>query len=289
MSRISPLAIHELNAFARFAAELAHIGGTLARTQIGTVPVERKGDLSLVTQADRAAQHAILSAIADRYPQHAVLGEETLAAPHRHAVSGPSDYCWVVDPIDGTRNYARGVESYVTSVGLLHRGVPVAGALYEPPRDRMFMVWRGGGAWRADGYAQGGAAAGAARAFDRMPSAPDKPIDTDTTIAISTLNGRSLTPLMRQWIETYVFRNAGSLCTHLIWVALGWVDGAYSTQAKLWDIAAGALLVEESGGRFTRPDGGPIWPIDTAAYTGADLPLVTGTPTFHAELLRSFA
>lgn len=274
MSRTSPLDPTELADLARFAESLARLGGGMARDQMGSVTAERKGDASLVTQADRAVQHAILTAIAERHPEHAVLAEETLVEPDRHGVSGPSDYCWVIDPIDGTRNYARGVQTYVTSVGLLHRGRPVAGALYEPPRDRMFVAIRGGGA-TLNGM--------------RLPHAPDRPIDSDTTIAMSTLNGRALTPVMRQWIESYVFRNAGSLCTHLIWVALGWVDGAYSTQAKLWDIAAGALLVEETGGRFTDPNGGPIWPIDPSKYTGADMPLVTGTPTFHAELLRSLA
>jgi len=272
MSRTSRLSPNDLESLARFAADVARIGGDLAREQIGRVTAERKGDSSLVTEADRAAQHAILSAIADRYPDHTVLGEETLAAPQRHGVSGHSDYCWVVDPIDGTRNYARGVETYVTSVGLLHEGVPVAGALYEPPRDRMFVTWRGGGA-TLNGRV--------------LPSAPDRPIDSDTTIAISTLNGRPLTPLMHRWIETYVFRNAGSLCTHLIWAALGWVDGAYSTQAKLWDIAAGALLVEETGGRMTDPQGGSLWPIDPAKYANTNIPLVVGTPTFHAALLES--
>lgn len=272
----------ELAELARFAAEVARLGGNLAREQMGRVQSERKGDRSVVTEADRAVQAAIFSGISARYPGHALLGEEVAAGSHCYR--GGSDYCWVVDPIDGTRNYARGVECYVTSVGLLHQGMPVAGALYEPPRDRMFMAWRGGGAWTMSGTGRG---ATESAELVRMPQAQDKPLNSDTTIAVSTVNNRPVAPHLRDWIEKYIFRNAGSLCTHLIWVAQGWVDGAFSQQAKLWDIVAGAVLIEETGGRFTRPDGGPIWPIDPAGYLGTDIPLVTGRPNFHAELLKS--
>lgn len=258
---------------------MARLGGGLARDQIGQVLSERKGDRSVVTEADRAAQEAIFAAIAKQFPGHAFLGEESGSGTHCYR--GGSDYCWVVDPIDGTRNYARGVECYVTSVGVMHEGVPVAGALYEPPRDRMFLAWRGGGAWLIrDGE-------GASPRMMRLPGLADKPINPDTTIAVSTINNRPAIPQLREWIEKYIFRNAGSLCTHLIWVALGWVDGAFSQQAKLWDIVAGAVLVEEVGGRLTRPDGSPLWPVDPCAYPGVDMPLVAGRPTFHAELLRS--
>lgn len=269
----------ELEKLARFAAEVARWGGELARSQIGRVQPERKGDRSVVTEADRAAQEAIFTAISARYPAHALLGEESGSGTHGYR--GGSNYCWVVDPIDGTRNYARGVECYVTSVGVLLDGLPVAGALYEPPRDRMFIAWRGGGAWMISN------ATGDSPSTIRLPSLSDLPINPDTTIAVSTINNRPAMPQLREWIEKYIFRNAGSLCTHLIWVALGWVDGAYSQQAKLWDIVAGAVLIKETGGRFTRPDGSPMWPVDPATYAGVDLPLVTGRATFHAELLRS--
>lgn len=268
----------ELENLARFAAEIARLGGGLALDLIGRVATERKGDRSVVTEADRAVQEAIFTSIRARFPDHALLGEEAANGSHSYRVG--SGYCWVVDPIDGTRNYARGVECYVTSVGVMYEGAPVAGALYEPPRDRMFTAWRGGGAWIAgDGQPT----------LTRLPQLRDKPINPDTTLAVSTMNNRPAMPQLREWIEKYIFRNAGSLCTHLIWVAQGWIDGAFSQQAKLWDIVAGALLIEECGGQFTRPDGSPMWPIDSEKYKGEDLPLVTGTQTFHAALLRSLA
>jgi len=266
-------ALPSLTEFLRFAESLARLGGGIARSYFGRVSATRKSDASLVTEADHAVQHAILSEIARAYPDHAVLGEETIARPEAHRAAAHAEYCWVIDPIDGTRNFARGVETYVTSVGLLHRGSPVAAALYDPPRDRLFAARLGGGATQ-DG---------------RPLSTGDRPIDTDTTLALSTLNGRPLTPRIQRWMETFVFRNAGSLCMHLIWVAQGQCDGAYSTQAKLWDIAAAALLVTEAGGRVTDLSGHPLWPIDVAIYAGQDVPLIAATRTMHDRLIRSIA
>jgi myo-inositol-1(or 4)-monophosphatase len=254
------------------ARDLAIIGGRTALELVGKVDVSRKADNTPVTQADLAVQDAILAVLAKRYPSHAILVEENVPRPERHAAVAASDYCWVVDPIDGTRNFARGANLYATSVAVLHLGRPVAGAIHDAASREVYSASLGGGAFRDD----------------RRMTLLDRPIDYNTTLALSSLRRRTVLPAVHEWMKTYLYRNLGSLCLHLAWVAMGFVDAAYAHECKLWDIAAGALLIREAGGVITSPTGQPIWPMDLSGYHGGDIPMLAGTPRMHAELLRTF-
>ncbi len=252
-----------------FACELALAGGRTAAELFGKVGVSRKADDTPVTQADHAAQEAILSALARRHPSHAILVEESVAHPHRHAALADAEYCWVVDPIDGTRNFSRGVRLYATCVAVLHAGQPVAAAVHDAATGQVYWAVLGGGAFC------GGAPI----------RCPDRPIDADTAIAVSSFRHKPVPSVVRHWIDRYLFRSLGSVCLHMVWVAAGLVDATYALECKLWDIAAGALLIEEAGGRITHHDGSPLWPKDLAAYQLEDLPILAGTPVLHATLL----
>jgi myo-inositol-1(or 4)-monophosphatase len=206
--------------------------------------VELKSErASIVTWADVTAQSAILAVIAERFPGHAVLAEEGSADPSVNAVT------WLVDPLDGTSNYAHGVPFACTSVAVRDADGLAAGAIFDPFREELFTAARGGGAWLGD---------------DRLAvSSVDSPggalvctgIQSDDPDAIAAF-GRRIVALSR---ECRGIRCVGSPALCLAYVAAGRIDAFVERDATFaWDVGAGALLIAEAGGRIEDLDGGPL-------------------------------
>ncbi len=262
----------ELQAFLRAASEFARAAGEVTLRFLGSARHWRKPDHTLVTEADHAAQEAITTAIAARYPEHAVLAEETLINPHTHASAAGAEYCWVIDPIDGTRNFARGIPCFCTSIALLRRSVPVVGVIFDPLLDRLYRASAGGGAWLAD---------------DRLlvhREQLDGPI-----IGVPSNHGRTTRPALREWLDHVKVRSEGAVALHLAYVAAGYFDGAYAFDCHVWDIAAGWLIVREAGGRVTAHDGSDLFPLDLITVDGNDLPFAAAAPELHPRMLTALA
>lgn len=261
----------DANELRRIACMLAQLGHDTARQFFGEAVVSRKADDTPVTQADLAAQAAILDVLAAQLPSHAVLAEEELVHPERHAAIGSADLCWVVDPLDGTRNFSRGVGVYATSVAVMDGSGPLAGAVFDATAGRVYSAARGQGAL-----------------LDERPLVvKDSPVDSDSVVMLSSFRRRAIPAAVRAWMDQYLYRNQGSLCLHLAWVAAGLADAAYALECKLWDIAASALIIQESGGVATDHAGRSLWPIVLEAYGAEDIPILVGTPTMHTRLLKS--
>lgn len=260
---------HDPQALRQTAADLARLGGEFARQRLGRAIVERKDDRSPVTDLDHATQALILDQLAWRHPDHAVWVEERLVRPERHADPLAADYCWVVDPIDGTRNFARGLRLFATSVAVMHHGRPIAGAIYDASTGDLFSAVAGGGAF-----------------LNVEPvRLPDRPLGPDNTVAFSSFRLHPVPRGVRQLFDEILFRNIGSACLHLAWTAAGFVDAVYAPDTKLWDVAAGALLIAEAGGTVTDVDGNPRWPWDMARPHDALCSILGGSPTMHAHIL----
>lgn len=255
------------------ACDLARLGGCKADEFLGKVEMYRKADDTPVTEGDHAVQDLILGELARRYPSHTVLVEERIAQPERHGSAGQSEFCWVIDPIDGTRNFGRGAPVYCTSVAVLQWGRPVAGAIHDAVSRRTCSAALGEGAFCEN---------------ERI-TLSDRPIDYNTTLALGSFRHRPIPAAVRGWMEHYLFRNFGSLCLHLLWVATGALDAAYALECKLWDIAAGSLLIQEAGGLATNHIGRPLWPKDLQTYHGEDIPILAGTPRMHGKLLDTLS
>lgn len=194
----------------------------------------------IVTEADRASEHLIVSVIRERFPADAVLGEEF------GLQAGPSGHAWVIDPIDGTTNYALGLPIFCVSIGIVHEGRPVMGVVHDPNRRETFTAVRGGGA-----FCHG----------QRLHTRP-APLSTRTLFGFSSRFIGPPPPHVVRVLEHFdEYRNIGSAALHLCYIACGWLDGAFSDSTKLWDIAAGSLIVEEAGGHVTRFDGTPLFPL----------------------------
>ncbi|HWL94320.1 MAG TPA: inositol monophosphatase [Phycisphaerae bacterium] len=253
------------------ARDLAQLGGNTARALLGSVSVERKQDNTPVTEADHRVQAAMLAVIAQCFPTHSIIVEESVPHPERHTAIRSAEYCWVIDPVDGTRNFARGSTMYATSVGVLLAGEPIVGAIYDASTGRTYSAVRGGGAY-CDGQPI------------RVTSHANP---ADTTVLLSSFRRRPMEKAVAGWMNQLLYRNLGSLCLHLAWVAAGYADAAYAPECKLWDLAAGSLLIEEAGGVVTDVAGQRIWPMEINAYRGEDIPILVGAPAMHEQLLES--
>jgi len=245
----------------------------MAADRLGQTEGRLKADRSWVTEVDLAVQEAIVANIHSRFPEHAVLAEEDAAAPAGLPSPGQAEYCWVIDPIDGTRNYVRGLPIFTTAIAVLRKGDSIVAATYDPFADRMYTATKGGGA-QVNGKPV--AVDDRGKHFDTMIGVP-----SDRRVAPP--NG------VRCWGETMVLRCTGSTALHLGLVASGSLDAAYSLDTRLWDVAGGALMVQEAGGVVTNVTGRPIFPIDLAACSGERTQFLAAGVKLHAELLTSFA
>jgi myo-inositol-1(or 4)-monophosphatase len=231
---------------------LAAVAAAAARAA-GVVLLDRRGgplDLvhknertSLVTAVDVAAQDEIVRVIGGHYPQHAIVGEEG------HSGADGAELTWLVDPLDGTSNYAHGVPMACTSVAVRDEAGVVAGAILEPFRDELFTASRGGGAWLGGRRLQVSTTATLAQALVCTG------VQSDSPTAVGAFGQRIVALVDR----CRAVRCLGSPALCLAYVAAGRVDAfleADSTYA--WDVGAGALLIAEAGGRIDDLDGTPL-------------------------------
>jgi len=200
-----------------------------------SLEVETKGPTDYVSIADRDVETVIRRELATAFPGDAFLGEETAAQ-----FSGALDRCWIVDPIDGTHNFLRGVPYWNVAIGYVENGVTQVGAVYDPPADELYHAVRGEGAWcqSARGEARVRAAATSVLAG---------------SFVVLGHHDRAFEPryfdIRRRMMENGVaMRNFGSAALQLAHVACGRLDGFVELQLSAWDAVAGLLLVAEAGG-----------------------------------------
>ncbi|MBI4580756.1 MAG: inositol monophosphatase [Planctomycetes bacterium] len=243
--------------------------GAMARERMETAVATRKADRSLVTDADQAVQDFLMGEIARRFPADAVISEETQADPDRHALATAARRCWVIDPIDGTRNYVRRVPMFTVSVAVMQEGSPVVAWIYNPMTDHMYSACRGGGAWLNDSRIEAARQPPTGDVFLGLPSGREEP----------------LPPVAHGWIDRMVFRATGSTALNLALVASGSLDAAFAARCRLWDMAAGALIVEEAGAVVTDHSGRPYFPLDVSRYQGGSMPFLAAGPDLLRQLL----
>jgi myo-inositol-1(or 4)-monophosphatase len=226
------------------AAEAAQAGGAvlvegLDRPRDVALKSERA---SIVTWADVTAQQRIVDVLRGRFPDHAVLGEEG-------DTGGTGPVTWLVDPLDGTSNYAHGVPFACTSVAARDDDGIVAGAVFDPFRRELFTARRDGGAWLGEARLAVSATAGLDRALVCTG------LQSDDEEAIAAF-GRRIVALSRHCRGV---RCLGSPALCLAYVAAGRIDAFLERDATFaWDVGAGALLIAEAGGRSEDLDGGPL-------------------------------
>ena len=209
----------------------------MAHGAFGSPSVSLKGRHDEVTAMDREVERFIRAAIAKAWPDDAVLGEEDGASV---GIAG-AERVWIIDPIDGTANYARSIAHYCVSIGYVERGVPTLGALHDPSHERLYFAERGGGAWMAEGQA-------AARRLSVSPVASLDAATVECGWSLRRPQADYIAMVNRVLDAGCAFRRAGSGALGLAVVAAGRVEGYCELHINSWDCAAGVLLVTEAGG-----------------------------------------
>ncbi len=225
------------------ALHAAREGGRILMQKFGRVlRVEHKGEVDLVTEADRAAEQAIVAAIRGTFPRHDILAEEA-----DYGCFG-SRYRWIIDPLDGTTNYAHGFPWFAVSIGLEVEGEIVLGVVYNPFHQELFVAERGRGAFLNDIQIRVSSVA----SLDAALLATGFPYDRKH----SAVNNYDHFVNFQQTAQAC--RRAGSASLDLAYLAAGRLDGFWEMKLKPWDVAAGKVLVEEAGGRISDFDGSPL-------------------------------
>ena len=235
--------------FARVAEGIARQAGALLREfYVKGVETEYKGDVDLVTEADRASEALIRERLTKAFPAHGIYGEEGTRDQME------SEFRWYVDPLDGTTNFAHGFPAFCVILGLERRvaglakdadGEMVAGVIYDPLRDEMFSAERGRGTW-LNGR--------------QVHVSKTKKLDEALTATGFPSQKRHASPNIHFYQEftlrSHGVRRAGSAGLDMAYVACGRLDGFWEFHLNPWDTSAGYLLVEEAGGTVTHFDGG---------------------------------
>jgi myo-inositol-1(or 4)-monophosphatase len=232
--------------FLATAIEAVVRAGDVQLSRFGTdVRVDKKGAIDLVTEIDVQIEREFRQMIAARFPDHAVLGEEFASRTDREATP---PFCWVFDPIDGTTNYAHGLPIFCASLALEIDGELAVGAVYDPTRRELFTAERGQGAWLN----------GRPLRVSSAEALLDSLLVTGFHYGIQR-DPEELVSLFREFItRARAVRRLGSAALDLCYVAAGRFDGYWEAKIQPWDVAAGALIVSEAGGRVSTITGAPF-------------------------------
>jgi myo-inositol-1(or 4)-monophosphatase len=224
-----------------FAIQVAKDAGALLRDRLGTrIDIGHKGSINLVTDVDLASEKLIRETISTYYPRHEILAEEG------GLTESKSEYRWIVDPLDGTTNYAHGYPVFCVSIALEYKGEVTLGVVYDPMREELFAAERGAGA-----------------TLNQRPIHVSK-IDDLTQSILSTgfpydIKTSKLTNL-DHWanfaMNAQALRRDGAAALDLCYVACGRYDGFWELNLSPWDTAAGSLIAVEAGGRVSNFAGG---------------------------------
>lgn len=229
--------------------------------------ITKKGAIDIVTEVDIEVERMFRALVADRFPEHGILAEELGGG----AEESSSAFCWIFDPVDGTTNYAHGMPIFCSSLALEIDGRVEVGAVYDPTRRELFTAERNGGA--------------------RLNGAPLRVSNADTLIDSLLCTGfpyhvheivEDVVGLFAAFIgRARAVRRLGSAAIDLCYVAAGRLDGFWERFLSPWDIAAGALIVEEAGGRVTDFVGGP--------FNARGREVVASNGPIHTDMLATIA
>ncbi len=247
------------------ATQAARAAGNIiirAMDRLDTVKVSEKNPNDFVSEIDQSAEKEIITIIRKAYPNHAILAEES-------GETDGSDYTWVIDPLDGTRNFIHGFPHFAVSIGIMRKGHIEHGVVYDPVRQDLFVATRGKGAKLND---------------RRIRVSPNNQLEKCLlATGFPYRHSEEHQKAYLECLQTLIpicgdVRRTGSAALDLSYVASGRLDGFWELKLSPWDIAAGALLVKEAGGIVCDVDGG-----DDYMQSGN---IIAGNPKILKQLLK---
>jgi myo-inositol-1(or 4)-monophosphatase len=263
---LEALALTQLTDFQEVSDRAARSAGQVLLDWAGRFQVREKGRADLVTEADLASQEMIRKIILSAFPKHGFLGEEGGGKP-----SEDHGYRWIVDPLDGTTNYVHGIPNYSVSIALEQAGKLIAGTVFDPVAGECFSATTGHGAFLNGRKISVSSVARLDRAVVAISFPPG-------------VNRESpeIEEFLRLVVQAQSMRRFGSSALNLCYLAAGRFDAYWSSSAKIWDVAAGLLLVAEAGGVVRNRQGGPF-AVDPPHFVAAS------TSELYRELAAALA
>jgi myo-inositol-1(or 4)-monophosphatase len=236
-----------------------------AARDVDLLSVTRKRHNDFVTEVDKAAEQAVIEILHRAYPDHAILAEESGA---KAGLAGESEYTWIIDPLDGTTNFIHGFPQYAVSIGLQHKGVLAQGVIYDPTKNELFTATRGRGAYLNERRIR----------VSKRTQLNEALIGTG--FPFRDLEGLTeyLAMFRELTLRTAGIRRAGAAALDIAYVAAGRLDGFWEMGLSPWDMAAGALLVQEAGGLVGDFEG-------EAGYLASGR-ILCGNPKIFAQLVQ---
>ena len=246
-------------------SSLHKAGNLLCTLYEAGVAIEKKGAVDLVTEADKAAEAAVIETISRVFPHHGILAEESGA----HSENAP--FRWVIDPLDGTTNFAHGLPLFCTSIAFQAHGETLLGAVLNPITRELFLAEKGKGATR------NGKAIGVSQTADLEESLLVTGFPYNRREVLDELMAK----VKRCLGKAQGLRRLGSAALDLCYLASGRFDGFWEQNLKGWDTAAGVLIAREAGGTITDFQGGP--------YTPGDPTMLATNGPIHKEMMHLLA
>jgi myo-inositol-1(or 4)-monophosphatase len=262
--------IHPLLETATVAARLA---GQKALEEIRYTKTEIKNNNEIVTNTDRVCQDLIIRRIKENYPDHGFLAEEGPGGGiFKQSPRGADNLWWVIDPIDGTNNYSHGNLCFTVSIAVVYEGRPVVGVIFEPATESMYTAAYGMEAQLNYSHIQ----------------VNNEQINPFASFAVDSHFGPEHAQGIMDIMKRTRFRTLGSTALHLSYVARGSFIGCLAIETKLWDIAAGSLIIQSAGGKITDLNNQELLPINLENYTGQKFRLLASNAVCHDQLSEIF-
>ena len=237
--------------------------GAVLREGYGNVRhIRQKGIIDLVTEFDLRSEEIIISSLQKEFPAHAIHAEES------GLNATISDYQWVIDPLDGTTNFAHGIPIFAVTIALLKSNSPIVGVVYDPLRDEMFSAEAGQGATLNNRPIH----------VTTQAELGNAVISTGFPYDLRTNPRSNLAQFVQFQLRTQAVRHVAAAALDCAWTAMGRLDGYWEFGTKPWDVGAGALIVREAGGLVTSVDG-------TDNFLSDESILVSNT-LLHEQMLR---
>jgi myo-inositol-1(or 4)-monophosphatase len=260
-----------LDEMLKLAVAGARQAGQEALSKVGSAKATIKNNSELVTETDKRCQEIIVDRIGSAFPEHGFIGEEgDEGRLFKQRPKDPDGVWWVIDPIDGTNNFAHGMPQFSVSIGAMQHGHPLLGVIYHPATNTLYTACK----------------SSPSREDDLPIQAPAQPLTEYANIGLDSHFGDAVPNWICQIMTHCRYRNLGTTALHLSYVAKGGYAAMIACTPKLWDIAAGALIAQNAGALVTDWQGNTIWPQDLAAYQGQALPIVVGAADAHQEIIE---
>lgn len=250
-----------------FAIETAREAGQVLLEKFGrNITISKKGDINLVTEADLASEKLIVEKIRSYYPKHSILAEES-GESNVAIIEGEARWKWIIDPLDGTTNYAHGYPCFCVNIALEHKGEIVIAVTYDPTRDEIFAAEKGNGSTLNNRKI---------RVSDTV-NLKDALIVTGFPYDIAQRENfaRHFTEMI---LSSRGIRRDGSAAIDMAYVACGRFDGFWEEGLNPWDVAPGVLLIEEAGGHVSYYDG--------SKFSVYEPPICASNGLIHSEMLK---